>query len=209
MTFPLSSLATPTSHPGSVDVQECPVLSVSPGCLVCQTHMWTGSSRTAPWKDQRTWTVETRPTDRPGRDMESLWVQAGEELDTIISHFGESTFLEAYQCLADPCSDFDSGGYSRLIPTRPQIRKTRGGAAFDLSSTVTLPGAGARGPTLTAVSQAGAGFGAGSQGDPGWGVAAETEVGAGAPSQPLAVWVAGLKAEGGREQVKADYNRVH
>lgn len=67
-------------------------------------------------------------------------------------------------------------------------------------------GAGARGPTLTAVAQAGAGFVDGSRRDLGWGVAAETEVEAETASQVLALMMAGLIAEAGRERVKQECN---
>lgn len=67
-------------------------------------------------------------------------------------------------------------------------------------------GAGARGQTLTAVAQAGAGFVDGSRRDLGWGVAAETEVEAETASQVLALMMAGLIAEAGRERVKQECN---
>lgn len=67
-------------------------------------------------------------------------------------------------------------------------------------------GAGARGQTLTAVAQAGAGFVDGSRRDLGCGVAAETGVEAETASQVLVVTMAGLIAEAGRKRVKQECN---
>ncbi len=90
------------------------------------------------------------------------------------------------------------------------IRRTPGGraAASDGLSTLALLGAGARGQALTTVAQAGAGFVDGSRRDLGWGVTAETEVETETASQVLAVTMAGLIAEAGRERVKQECNRI-
>lgn len=62
---------------------------------------------------------------------------------------------------------------------------------------------------LIAVGQTGPGFVDRSQGDHGWGLAAETEVEDEAASQVLAVTMAGLITEARREQVKQEYNWVN
>lgn len=118
--------------------------------------------------------------------------------------------IKAYHLLSGYCSCFEgSGACSKLDPGRSHTRRSPpgGGGACDVLSTVTWLGVGPRGWTLTAVPQAGAGFVVGSQGDPGRGGAAETQVEA--PSQGLAVAMAGLIAEAGGQHVKRENNWHH
>lgn len=117
--------------------------------------------------------------------------------ETIVSFCCVS--LEAYQSLPGKKIE-DCAAHSKLFPQRQHMRripKTEQAAADGLLTLALLAAV-----VLIAVTETGAGCVDRSQRDPGWGLVAETEVQAGAPTQVLAVTMVGLIIEARRERNK-------